>query len=46
MLFLVKYSRPDISNIVKELSKSNGKANYAHYKQMLQVVNYVLKTRN
>ena len=46
MLFLVKHSRPDISNAVRELSKSNSKANYAHYKQMLQAVNYVLKSRN
>ena len=27
MLFLIKYSRPDISNAVRELSKSNNKAN-------------------
>ena len=46
MLFLIKYSRPDISNAVRELSKSNNKANYAHYKQMLRAVNYILKTRN
>ena len=46
MLFLIKYSRPYISNAVRELSKSNSKANYAHYKQMLRAVNYVLKTRN
>ena len=38
MLFLVKYSRPDIANSVRELSKANNKANYAHYKQMLRAV--------
>ena len=46
MLFLVKYSRPNISTTVRELSKSNNKVNYAHYKQMLRAVNYVLKTGN
>ena len=46
MLFLVQYFRPDISTTVRELSKSNNKANYAHYKRILRVVNYILKTRN
>ena len=46
MLFLVKYSRPDISNSVRELSKANNKANYAYYTQMLRVVKYVINTRN
>ena len=32
MLFLLKYSRPDKSNVFRELSESNSKANYAHYK--------------
>ena len=38
MLFLVKYSRPDIANAVWELSKVNNKTNYAHYKQILRAV--------
>ena len=46
MLFLIKYSRSDISSPVRELFKSNNKANCTHYKQMLRAVNYVLKTRN
>ena len=46
MLFLIKYSRPNISNVVRKLSKLNNKANYAHYKQMLQAINYILKSRN
>ena len=46
MLFFVKYTRLDISNTVRELSKSNSKANYTHYKQMLRAVKYILKTRN
>ena len=46
MLFLVKYSRLDISNSVRELSKANNKANYAHYKQMLRAVKSVINTKN
>ena len=45
MLFLVKYSRLDISNSVRKLSKANNKANYAHYKQMLRAVKYVINTK-
>ena len=46
MLFQVKYSRPDISNSVRKLSKTDNKANYAHYKHMLQAVKYVINTKN
>ena len=46
LLFLVKYSRPDISNSVRELSKVNDRANKAHYKQMLRAIKYVIDTRN
>ena len=46
MQFLVKYPRLDISNAVRELSKANNKANYAHYKQMLRAVKYVINTKN
>ena len=35
MLFLVKYSMPDIANVVWNLSKVNNRANYVHYKQIL-----------
>ena len=46
MLFVVKYSRPDIANAVRKLSKVNNKANYTHYKQMLRAVKCVPHTRN
>ena len=46
MLYLIKYSRPDIADAVRALSKVNHKANYAHYKQMLRAVKYVLHMRN
>ena len=35
MLFLVKYSRLDITNAVRKLSKANNNADYTHYKQIL-----------
>ena len=46
MRFFIKHSRSNKSNAVRELSKSNNKENHAYYKQMLQAVNYVLKTKN
>ena len=46
LLFLVKYSRPDIANEVRELSKVNDKAKQAHYKQMLRTVKYVIDTKS
>ena len=42
MLFLVKYSRPDIANCIRELSKANGVANESHYKSLMRAIKYVL----
>ena len=44
LLYLVKYSRPDISNAVRELSKVNDGATKGHYKNLLRVIKYVLYT--
>ena len=38
LLFLVKYSRPDISNAVRELSKANLGPKPAHYKNLLRTI--------
>ena len=46
LLFLVEYSRPDIANAVRELSKENDKANQAHHKQMLRTVKSVIDTKS
>ena len=46
LLFLVKHSRPDISNAVRELSKCMGKANEEAYREMLRVLKYVIETSN
>ena len=46
LLFLTKFSRPDIANAVRELSKVNNRANQAHVKEMLRTIKFVLDTRN
>ena len=46
LLFLTKFSRPDIANAVRELSKVNNRANQAHVKEMLRTIKFVLDTRH
>ena len=46
LLFLTKFSRPDIANAVRELSKVNNRANEAHVKEMLRTVKFVLDTQH
>jgi hypothetical protein len=46
LLYLVKHSRPDIANAVRELSKVLDGANMAAYKEMHRVIKYVLDTRD
>ena len=46
LLFLVKYSRPDITNAVRELSKVNDGATKNHMRMLLRVMKYVLMSRN
>lgn len=46
LLYLVKFSRPDISNAVRELSKANDGATMAHFKELLRCIKYVLDTKN
>ena len=45
LLFLVKYSRPDIANSVRELSKVNDGAGERHYKELIRCLRYVFGTR-
>ena len=45
ILFLIKFSRPDISNAVRELTKVNDGATQENFKQMLRTVKCVLDTR-
>ena len=46
LLYLVKYSRPDISNPVRELSKVNDGATEANRKSLMRVIKYVTSTKN
>ncbi len=45
LLYLVKHSRPDISNAVRELSKSMSGATEASFKELKRVIKFVLDTR-
>ena len=46
LLYLVKHSRPDLSNSVRELAKVMDGAAKAHWKDMLRVIKYVLDTKD
>ena len=46
LLFLVKYSRPDITNAVRELSKVNDGATKNHMRMLMRVMKYVLMSRH
>ena len=46
LTYLTKYSSPDISNAVRELTKYMHKSTPMPYKEMLRVVNFVLDTRD
>ena len=45
LMFLIKFSRPDIANAVRELSKVNSGAFESHYKVLLRVIKYVINTK-
>jgi hypothetical protein len=46
LLYLVKMSRPDIANCVRELSKHMGKTTSDHLKALDRVLGYVMKTQD
>ena len=46
MLCLIKHSKPDITNVTRELSKMNDGANQAAFFEMQHVIMYMLDTRN
>ena len=45
LLYLIKYSRPDIANPVRELTKALDGANTAAFKELKRVIKFVLDTR-
>jgi hypothetical protein len=46
LLHLIKYSRPDLVHVVRELSKCMGGGNLAAYKEMMSFVKLVLDTKD
>jgi hypothetical protein len=46
LLYLVKHSRPDISNSVRALSKVADVATEAHFKALLRTDKYVIDTEH
>ena len=44
-LYLTNHSRPDITNPVRELSKSMDGASMAHVTQMYRVINFVIEMK-
>jgi hypothetical protein len=46
LLYLVKHSRPDLSNAVRELAKVMDGATQDHYNMMLRVIKFVLGTND
>ena len=46
LLYLVKHSRPDIANSVREHAKVMDGANMYHYKELLRTLKYVVDTSN
>lgn len=46
LLYLLKHSRPDLSNSVRELTKVMDGANAAHQKMLYRTIKYVQQTKN
>jgi hypothetical protein len=46
LLYLTKYSRPDLCNVARELAKCMDKARTGTYLEMLRVVKFVIDTKN
>jgi len=46
LLFLLKHSRPDLANPVRELTKCLDGATQAAYKEMLRIIKFVMDTKN
>jgi hypothetical protein len=46
LLYLVKHSRPDISNSVRELSKVVDGTTRGHWKTLMRAIKYVLDTKD
>jgi dTDP-D-glucose 4,6-dehydratase len=45
LLWLMKHSKPDIANTVREASKVIGRATQAHWKYLIQIIKYVIERK-
>jgi hypothetical protein len=45
LLYLTKYSQPDLCHVVRELAKCMDKATKGTYLEMLRVVKFVIDTK-
>jgi hypothetical protein len=45
LLYLIKYSRRDMCNVVRDLSKCMDKATIGTYLEMLRIVEFVIDTK-
>ena len=45
LLYLLKHSRPKLSNRVHEISKCMDEANVSHYKALQRAIKYVIDTK-
>jgi hypothetical protein len=46
ILYLTKYSHPDIINIVRELSKYMNAASWGSYQELLRVIKFIDDTKS
>ena len=46
LLYMIKHSRPDMANAVRELTKCLDGASEAAYKEMLRIIKYLLDTES
>lgn len=44
LLYLLKHSRPELSNLIRELSKAMQDPNTDHMKELLRVIKWVIET--
>ena len=45
LLYLVKHTKPDLANATRELSMAMDVANYLHWRELLRVIIYALKSQ-
>ena len=46
LLYMMKYSHPNLAHMTRELSKANNGANHAAFKELIHVIRYVVDKKN